>query len=142
MKIFTYKDYLIKLSKFEFNSREIEILSQMIKNSIIEKIGPEVAKNFINNINKKECGNMSALEIFLEKLIDESIEKGLKQGMEKGMEKGMKQGLEKGMEKGIEKGRKNIILKMLKKQMDDETIILMTEISRKELEQMKKSEQL
>lgn len=136
---FNIEDYLIKLSKFEFNSREIEILSQMIKNSIIEKIGPEVAKNFINNINKKECGNMSALEIFLEKLIDESIEKGLKQGMEKGMEKGMKKGMKQGLEKGIEKGRKNIILKMLKNKIDDKTIILITEISNEELAKIKHS---
>lgn len=125
------EDYLIKLSKFKFNSREIDILIQMIKNSIIEKIGPEVAKNFINNINKKECGNMSALEIFLEKLIDESIEKGLKQGMEKGMKQGL--------EKGLEQSRKNIILKMLKNQIDDKTILLITEISNEELTKIKHS---
>ena len=133
------EDYLIKLSYFKFNNKEINILTQMIQNSIIKKIGPESVKNFINKINKKECDDMSALEIFLEKLIDESIEKGLKQGIEKGMEKGMEKGIKKGIKQGIEQNRKSIILKMLKNQMDDETIILMTEISREKLETIKQS---
>ena len=77
---------------------------------------------------------MSALERYLEDLIDESIEKGLKQGYEKG--------IEQGIEQGIKQGKVNIVLKMLKSQMDEKTIILMTEISKKELQQIKKEQNM
>ena len=70
-------------------------------------------KEFIQKIKSKEGGNhmgLTALERYWDRKFDEKMEQGLKQGLEKGMQQGMK-------EYKIE-----IILKMLKNNMDEETI--------------------
>lgn len=65
----------------------------------------------------------------LEKLLDEIEEKGLQKGME--------EGLEKGMQKGREEGREEVALRMLKKNMDLESIQEVTELSMDKIRALK-----
>lgn len=50
---------------------------------------------------------------------------------------GRKEGIKEGIEKGIQKGKKAIIVKMIKNKMDENSIKLITEITQKELEEIK-----
>ena len=71
---------------------------------------------------------------------EEMIEKGLKEGLERGLEQGLKQGLEQGIEKGIEQGleqgleqgkkeaNKQVVISMLNKGLDINTISEYTEL--------------
>ena len=77
---------------------------------------------------------LSNFESTLATIIEENVEKGRKEGMEKGMKKGM--------EKGIEKGRVQIIKAMLNLKVADEIIIATTGIDKKELERVKKKQEV
>ncbi len=87
----------------------------MIYNSVDRKVGEETVIEFMKNRKKQKGGkHMSALEEYLDSLIDIGLEKGRKQGI------------------------KDVVINMLKNQMDETTIKLMTRISSKELQEIKK----
>lgn len=46
--------------------------------------------------------------------------------------------METGIKAGIQKATRNFVIEMLKNQMDDSTIIKLTKIKKKELEEIKK----
>ena len=66
------------------------------------------------------------------------LEKGMKEGLKKGKEEGMKQGIEKGTEKGIKEKTKKVVMNMLQKGMNIEDIVELVEITREEIEEVKK----
>ena len=67
---------------------------------------------------------------------------GVKEGIEQGIEKGIEQGIEKGIEQGIVKNTTEMIISMLKNNIDIETISKITNKSIKEIEMIKKQETL
>ena len=66
--------------------------------------------------------------------IEEGLKKGRKQGIKIGEEKGIKIGEEKGMEKGIEQ----LIGKMIKNNLDDNTINQYTELPIDKIQKLRK----
>lgn len=140
--------YFDRIEHENFTDKEINIIIQMMYGSLKRKMDEKKIKEFIQKIKSKEGGNhmgLTALERYWDRKFDEKMEQGLKQGLEKGMKQGMQQGMQQGMKKGIEKGmakgkkeyKIEIILKMLKNNMDEETIRKMTETTQKELDKIK-----
>lgn len=72
---------------------------------------------------------MSVFEEYLEKIIDEGLEKGMKQGM--------KQGMKEGIEKGKKESTYGIVIEMIKNNIDEAKIKLITKISEKEFQNIK-----
>ena len=68
---------------------------------------------------------LSALEEYFDSVIEEGIEKGREEGKVEGKKEGEKE------------GKKAIVLRMLKNKMDEKTIKLVTEITQKELNEIK-----
>lgn len=137
------EEYFSKIGNESFTDKEINILIHMMYGSLNRKMDKERIKEFIQKIKSKEGGNhmgLTALERYWDRKFDEKMEQGLKQGLEKGLKKGMKQGIEQGIEKGKKEYKIAIILKMLKNNMDEETIKIMTEITQEELEEIKKKQ--
>jgi len=66
--------------------------------------------------------------------MEKGLERGIKEGLAQGIEKGIEQGIEKGIEQGIERSKKNIVMNMIKKNMDIDTIAEITELSRENIE--------
>ena len=71
-------------------------------------------------------------------IYNDGVKEGIEQGIEKGIEKGIEQGIEKGIEQGMKKEKKNIIITMLKNNIDIEIISKITNKSIKEIETIKK----
>ncbi len=143
------EEYFTRIGNESFTNQEINILIHMMYGSLNRKMNQNRLQEFIQKIKSKQGGDhmgLTALERYWDRKFDEKMEQGLKQGMQKGMEQGIEKGIEKGIKKGIkkgiEKGKKEykiaIILKMLKNNMDEEIIKKMTEITQKELEEIKK----
>ena len=78
--------------------------------------------------------------------MEQGIEKGIKQGLEQGIEQGFERGIEQGIGKGIEQGiiqnTTEMILSMLKNDIDIEKISKITNKSIKEIENIKEQENL
>ena len=81
-------------------------------------------------------------ETALEKGLQEGIEKGLQKGIKKGLQEGRKKGLQEGRKKGLQEGREEekikIIKKLLEINMPIEKIVEVTELSKVEIEKIKK----
>jgi len=84
----------------------------------------------------KELAGKEGLEKGLEKGIKQGLVKGLEQGLEQGLEKGIVQGLERGREEG-EKNKQLEIAKNLLDVLDNEIIALKTELTVKEIEELR-----
>ena len=94
---------------------------------------------------------MCAFTDYLERLLDQKIairekecsKRGLEEGIEKGMKQGIregrKEGRKEGKEQGIREEKVKIIKNMLKNKIGDELIKKMTEITEKELEEIKQT---
>ena len=66
-------------------------------------------------------------------------ERGIQQGMQQGMQQGIQQGMQRGMQQGSEEKCRDMVRKMLRfGVMSDEDILKVAEISREELEQIRK----
>ena len=88
----------------------------------IPHLNINVVENIEKEIFKKGGFSVGAFKFYIE----EQKEKAEEKGREEGIEKGRKEGVEK----GIEKGREEIILKMLKKGVDVESICQLTDLSK------------
>jgi predicted transposase YdaD len=97
----------------------------------------------------KDEGIEEGIELGVEKGIGIGIEKGIGIGVEKGIglgiEKGIGLGIEKGIELGFEKGniqtKKQIALNMLMNDVDIDTIIKCTGLTKEEIEAIRKGGQ-
>lgn len=63
---------------------------------------------------------------------------GMQEGVEKGLEKGLERGLEKGLREGELKKSREMAKKLLHLNMDMKKIIEVTDLTAKEIEQIKK----
>ena len=77
-------------------------------------------------------------ETALEKGLQEGIEKGLQKGIKKGLQEGRKKGLQEGKKEGKEEEKIKIIKKLLEINMPIEKIVEVTELSKVEIEKIKK----
>lgn len=124
---------LNKIIKIEMTNEEKTVLKQVIYYTLAKKIGEDVAKKYIEKLEYKEEEKMSVFEEYLEKIIDEGLEKGMQQGMKQGM----KQGIKEGIEKGKKENTYNIVIEMIKNNIDEAKIKLITKISEKEFQNIK-----
>lgn len=67
----------------------------------------------------------------------EGLLKGIERGMEQGIQQGIQQGIEQGIKQGENKMQKEIVLKLLKRNTDVETIAELTGLTVTEIEQLK-----
>ena len=81
-------------------------------------------------------------ELGMKQGIEQGKKEGIEQGKKEGIEQGKKEGIEQGKKEGIEQGKKEnkieIVKKMLKLNMDIEQIFEITNLSKKEIEQINK----
>ena len=102
-----------------------------------EKIIKEAKREVEEIVNAKELKEI--LEYRWSAELDENSRIG--NAMEEGLEKGMKKGMKQGIEKGIEQSSKKIAMEMLKENIDLETIIRCTKLSKKDLEILMKDKE-
>ena len=69
--------------------------------------------------------------------IEEGEEKGFKKGIKQGVKKGKIEGIQEGLQKGAEESKKEVIINMLKKKLDYDTI---SEVTGKTIEEIKEIE--
>ena len=69
--------------------------------------------------------------------IEEGEEKGFKKGIKQGIKKGKIEGIQEGLQKGAEESKKEVIINMLKKKLDYDTI---SEVTGKTIEEIKEIE--
>jgi predicted transposase/invertase (TIGR01784 family) len=120
------------------------LLHYLKTHSIIGDVEPFIEKT----LHPKETYTMlsKTLETLKEDLrmdgYKEGMKMGIREGLQKGLQKGFVQGVVKGKKEGlmlgISKERIKIAQKMLKNGIDDATILKITKIEKKDLEQLKK----
>ena len=62
---------------------------------------------------------------------------GMERGMKEGLKQGIKEGIEEGIEKGIEQNKKDVVINMLKENIDIKTISKVTGMSENEILKLK-----
>ena len=70
--------------------------------------------------------------------IEEGEEKGFKKGIKQGVKKGKIEGIQEGLQKGAEESKKEVIINMLKRKLDYDTI---SEVTGKTIEEIKEIEE-
>ena len=159
---------LNKIVEENLSEKNKIFLERIIYHILSKDIGEKETKKLIDKLEIKKGGNTMVEELLrkgfkeeFERLrrIDKKIatEEGWKEGIEKGMREGMAQGKKKGIEQGkkegIEQGKKEGIQiaqrrlekqwieKMIKSDVSEQKILEITEISQKELEEIKNETQ-
>lgn len=100
-----------------------------IDNEAIKK-----AKEVLEEISGNEKEKELAFQRLMYKMDQEAIEAA---GYDRGMEIGIEQGIEQGIQKGIEKEKENIAKKMIQQNIQIETIIECTGLTKEEIEEIK-----
>ena len=97
-------------------------------------------------IRKKEDRVVTLVNQYMEEIKKASLKKGLKKGLLKGLQEGKLKGLQEGKLKGLQEGKlkglqegiKQVVLNMLKEEMDLKLISKMTGLSKREINKLKK----
>jgi flagellar biosynthesis/type III secretory pathway protein FliH len=79
------------------------------------------------------------MKIMKEKVKKQAINSGLKQGLKEGLKQGIEQGIEKGIEKGSTETKINAVKNLLLNKVNEDIIMDSLNISKIELENIKKS---
>ncbi len=106
-----------KIEKIKLKGSELEILNVYTLNVSKKKLGKETTEKILEKLNKE-----SEEKSMLEDVIDEAIERGRASGIKTGKNETIK----------------TIILNMIRRDFDDETIKTCTGINKQELERIKK----
>ena len=146
--------YIIELGKFKKfqNSEKYKKLDSWIKfiesSEVVDMSNKEIvkAKEVLEEISQDEHERYLA-ELREKYILDQNAteaagyDKGLKvghsEGLKEGLEKGQKQGIEKGIEQGKKENNLSIAKKMLEEKIPLETIIKITNLSKKDIENLK-----
>ena len=104
--------------------REIEGILPIIAEKLTRK-ELEVLKKEMISILRKEGDYMSNFEEAFKKIVDEEAEKRMKKGIERGVKQGVKQGIIQ------------VAKQMIKNKISDEIIMESTNLSKKEIEELK-----
>lgn len=160
---------LMFLEKAKTSEKMIENLNKIVKENLTEKnklflrrmiyhifskdIGEKEMKELMDKLQIKKGGN-SMVEELLRKGFREEFERlrridrkeAIKEGKREGIEQGKKEGIEQGKKEGIEIARRKLekqwIVKMIKSNVSEQKILEITEISKKELEEIKNKMQI
>ena len=73
---------------------------------------------------------------------EEGFKLGHEEGIEQGIKEGIKEGIEQGIEQGIEDNKKEVIINMLKKEMDYNVISEITGKTIDEIKEIKEKESI
>ena len=129
-------DYLINWCKLlttsnKDNIKDIsyQIMSHKSTNTLMSNMSMLSEENEMVRLYTK----LSRREMEYNTLIVEATEKGLKEGHQKGLEQGIKEGLEQ----GIKEEKTNIAKKMIKENIETETISKITGLTKEEIAKLK-----
>ncbi len=135
------------LSKMAEEKHEIikeakEEVEEILSEAVIKEINEFKQTAIWEENSRRHYVEEVALKKGLEKGMKEGLKKGkeegMKRGIEQGIQQGMQQGIEKGTEKGIKEKTKKVVMNMLQKGMNIEDIVELVEITREEIEEVKK----
>ena len=120
-------------------SRGDEIMEKYVKDSKEASMKEEIIGLYDEEMHLENL-RISERKEAIEYGLNEGFEKGMKQGLEQGKKQGMKQGLELGKKQGIEHGKKEEKLKIAKNMLNDnidvDTIIKYTGLSKEEIQKL------
>ena len=108
---------------------------------VLEEISNDEHERELAELRQKYIMDQKAIQDFgIEKGLKEGLEQGIRQGMKQGMEQGIKQGIEQGIEQGIKQGieqeKTELIKKMLKENIDIQTISKITGLTEEEIKNL------
>ncbi len=109
------------------NGRETE-------NDFVKSLKQQIETFKHNNKMREEYMYRMTVE---DEIRHDALQQGRLEGMQLGMQKGMHQGRLEGMEQGIYKEKENIVLNMLSKGVEAQTISEYTKISLSEIEKIR-----
>ncbi len=99
----------------------------------------------IESVRKNEKWRLDymTLQMKYQEKYEQGMEQGIEKGIEQGIEKGIEQGIEKGIEQGIEQGKRQMALRMLKKnQLSIEDIANYTGLMEEQVEALREELQI
>lgn len=129
------EDGMLQWMMFLDNPEDVEVKKIMENNKEIKE-----AKNELDKISQDEIMRRILLKEKLMRMDTKQMEKeAVEEGMKKGMEKGMEKGIEKGKIEGERKEKIETAKRMLEKNMPIETIIEVTQLTEKEINEIIKN---
>lgn len=129
------EDGMLQWMMFLDNPEDVEVKKIMENNKEIKE-----AKNELDKISQDEIMRRILLKEKLMRMDMKQMEKeAVEEGMKKGMEKGMEKGIEKGKIEGERKEKIETAKRMLEKNMPIETIIEVTQLTEKEINEIIKN---
>ncbi len=111
-KIDEFKDAFFIASRTNWNKKEIEVYDYMAL---------------------KRFDEINALNTATRKAKEEGLREGREEGLEEGRKEGRKEGREEGREEGIKEGKILIAKNAISQGLDDDTIVLITGLSKDEI---------
>ena len=128
--------YLLKESKTmgEREGKELSRKGQEMEEAMfhLKELSREEGLRLVEEAKDKAWKDQMARE-------DDSFNRGIEQGKAEGIERGIEQGIERGIEQGIERGKKELIMNMLKNEMEISFISKITDFSEEEINKLKES---
>ena len=125
------EDEIIEVLSRAIEKEEKTEMIKLIKKIIIyifeQKISKEEKEKLIKRIENKEARSM----------VFEVIKKENERLVKKGRAEGKRQGISEGIKQGIKQGTENIVIQMLKIGLNKDIICKVTNITKKEIEQIK-----
>lgn len=115
---------------------QIKKLKRMMQYALVNKIGEDNVKEFIEQINSKS--EKEGLNMLWDRLDAERMQ-WKKEAEAEGRKKGIREGKEEGRKEGIKESIKTTICKMLELGEEDEKIQLYTGATQKQIEQARKT---
>lgn len=129
------EDGMLQWMMFLDNPEDVEVKKIMENNKEIKE-----AKNELDKISQDEIMRRILLKEKLMRMDMKQMEKeAVEEGMKKGMEKGMEKGIEKGKIEGEKKEKIETAKRMLEKNIPIETIIEVTQLTEKEINEIIKN---
>ncbi len=127
--------YILYTEKDMQNIKILKEIAYYVYDTVLEN--EEVKKKFEEFEEEK---SMSFIDILLEEKQnwkDEARREGLEEGKQEGIQEGKQEGIQEGKKEGRKEGIHEIIIKMLKKQFNENIIIELTDIKQEELNKLK-----
>ena len=132
---------MFEISKRIKNNKDKEIVYDAMALSLSKKFGPKLTKQIMKKIIEKGSDNMLAVEqMVLEEnkmLRNEGRKIGISEGKKLGREIGINEGRKLGINEGKKIGIRVNVINMLKKNFPIKTISEISELSEKEIEEIK-----
>ena len=145
----TERDLIEKINKIvneKYEKEEKELLERILYYIVSSKLTKKESDEILKKLEeKKEEKGMVAEEI-LRKSWDREYRRGKLEGREEGRKKGIAEGREEGREKGIVEGREEgrilertqIIVELLKNNVNEDIIIKVSGVTKRKMNEIKK----